>query len=144
TYRTRLKTTFGSVIEPFTSDNVLGYLEGTDLKDELLVLTAHYDHEGNQNGTIYFGADDNGSGTTGILELARAFTKAQAEGHGPRRCILFMTVTAEERGLLGSNYYTRHPLFPLEHTVVNLDTVMICRISDKDLRGNHNNVHVIG
>ncbi|MEC3881139.1 M28 family peptidase [Parapedobacter sp. 10938] len=144
TFKTRLKTTFGSVTEPFTSDNVLGYLEGTDLKDEVLVLTAHYDHEGNQNGTIYFGADDNGSGTTGILELARAFSKAKAEGHGPRRSILFMTVTAEEKGLLGSNYYSRHPVFPLENTVVNLNTDMIGRVDDKHLRGNHNYVHVIG
>lgn len=143
-YKTRLKTTFGSVTEPFTSPNVLGYLEGTDLKDEVLVLTAHYDHEGNQNGTIYFGADDNGSGTTGILELARAFAKAKAEGHGPRRSILFMTVTAEEKGLLGSNYYSRHPIFPLENTVVNLNTDMIGRVDDKHLRGNHNYVHVIG
>lgn len=144
TYKTGLKTTFGSVTKPFTSDNVLGYLEGTDLKDELLVLTAHYDHEGNQNGTIYFGADDNASGTAGILELARAFTKAQADGHGPRRSILFMTVTAEEKGLLGSNYYSRHPVFPLENTVVNLNADMIGRIDDKHLRGNHNYVHVIG
>ncbi|WP_262247611.1 M28 family peptidase [Parapedobacter soli] len=144
TYKTRLKSTFGSVTEPFTSNNVLGYLEGSDLKDELLVLTAHYDHEGNQNGTIFFGADDNGSGTTGILELARAFTKAKADGHGPRRSILFMTVTAEEKGLLGSNYYSRHPVFPLENTVVNLNTDMIGRIDDKHLRGNHNYVHVIG
>lgn len=144
TYKVRLKTTFGSVTEPFTSANVLGYLEGTDLKDELLVLTAHYDHEGNQNGTIFFGADDNGSGTTGILELARAFTKAKAEGHSPRRSILFMTVTAEEKGLLGSNYYSRHPVFPLENTVVNLNTDMIGRIDDKHLRGNHNYVHTIG
>src|SRR5690606_6704397 len=105
-YKTQLKMTFGSVTEPFTSPNVLGYLEGTDLKDELLVLTAHYDHEGNQNGTIYFGADDNGSGTTGMLELARTFAKAKAEGQGPRRSILFMAVTAEEKGLLGSNYYS--------------------------------------
>ncbi len=144
TYKTLLKTTFGTVNEPFTSANVLGYLEGTDLKDELLVLTAHYDHEGNQNGTIYFGADDNGSGTTGILELARAFAKAKAAGHGPRRSILFMTVTAEEKGLLGSNYYSRHPIFPLENTVVNLNTDMIGRIDDKHLHGNHNYVHVIG
>lgn len=143
-YKSRLKTTFGAVTEPFTSDNVLGYLEGTDLKDELLVITAHYDHEGNQNGTIFFGADDNGSGTTGVLEIARAFAKAKAEGHGPRRSILFMTVTAEEKGLLGSNYYSRHPIFPLENTVVNLNTDMIGRIDDKHLRGNHNYVHTIG
>ncbi|WP_257666259.1 M28 family peptidase [Parapedobacter tibetensis] len=143
-YKAKLNTTFGSITEPFISNNVLGYLEGTDLKDQLLVITAHYDHEGNQNGTIFFGADDNGSGTTGVLEIARAFAKAKADGHGPRRSILFMTVTAEEKGLLGSNYYSRNPVFPLENTVVNLNTDMIGRIDDKHLHGNHNYVHAIG
>ena len=143
-YPVDLNTTFGSTTEPFTSNNVLGYLEGTDLKDELLVLTAHYDHEGNQNGVIYFGADDNGSGTTGLLEMAKAFSKAKLEGHGPRRSILFMAVTAEEKGLLGSNYYSRHPVFPLENTVVNINTDMIGRVDDKHLKGNHGYVHAIG
>ncbi|WP_188749250.1 M28 family peptidase [Parapedobacter defluvii] len=143
-YKVDLNTSFGSKTEPFTSNNVLGYLEGTGLKDELLVITAHYDHEGNQNGVIFFGADDNGSGTTGVLEIARAFAKAKSEGHGPRRSILFMAVTAEEKGLLGSNYYSRHPVFPLENTVVNLNTDMIGRIDDKHLNGNHNYVHAIG
>ncbi|MBK1441334.1 M28 family peptidase [Parapedobacter sp. ISTM3] len=144
TYKARLSTTFGSVSEPFTSPNVLGYLEGTDLKNELVVISAHYDHEGNQNGTIFFGADDNGSGTTGVLTLARAYAKAKAEGHGPRRSILFIAFTAEEKGLLGSNYYSRNPVFPLENTVVNLNMDMIGRIDDKHLRGNHNYVHAIG
>jgi len=144
TYKGRVTADFGTVTEPFTSPNVLGYLEGTDLKHELLVITAHYDHDGNQNGTIFFGADDNGSGTTGVLLLARAFAKAKAEGRGPRRSILFMTVTAEEKGLLGSNYYSQHPVFPLEQTVVNINMDMIGRIDDKHLRGNHNYVHAIG
>src|SRR5690606_16191297 len=144
TYNVDLNTSFGSKTEPFTSNNILGYLEGTDLKEELLVITAHYDHEGNQDGVIYFGADDNGSGTTGVLEIARAFAKAKSEGHGPRRSILFMTVTAEEKGLLGSNYYSRHPIFPLENTVVNLNMDMIGRIDDKHLNGNHHYVHAIG
>ncbi len=144
TLKARLRATFGTVTEPFTSDNVLGYLEGTDLKDELLVITAHHDHDGKINGVIYPGADDNGSGTTGVLILARAFAKAKAEGNGPRRSILFMTVTAEEKGLLGSNYYSQHPVFPLEQTVVNLNMDMIGRIDDKHLRGNHNYVHAIG
>lgn len=139
-----LSTTFGTTMTPFTSDNVLGYLEGSDLKDELLVITAHYDHEGNQDGTIYFGADDNASGTTGVLEVARAFAKAKAEGNGPRRSILFVGFTAEEKGLLGSNYYAQYPVFPLENTVVNLNMDMIGRIDDKHLEGNHNYVHVIG
>lgn len=136
--------TFGSTEQPFTANNVLGYLEGSDLKDELLVITAHYDHEGNQDGVIFFGADDNASGTTGVLEVARAFAKAKAEGHGPRRSILFIGFTAEEKGLLGSNYYSQHPVFPLENTVVNLNMDMIGRIDDKHLSGNHNYVHVIG
>ena len=144
TYPADLKTAFGSRTAAFTSNNVLGYLEGTDLADELVVMTAHYDHEGNQNGVIYFGADDNGSGTTGLLEIARAFSKAKAAGHGPRRSILFMTVTAEEKGLLGSNYYSRHPVFPLENTVVNLNTDMIGRVDDKHLHGNHDYIHSIG
>ena len=143
-YAVDLTTSFGSKTEPFTSNNVLGYLEGTDLKDEVVVMTAHYDHEGNQNGVIYFGADDNGSGTTGLLEVAHAFAKAKAEGHGPRRSILFMTVTGEEKGLLGSNYYSRHPVFPLENTVVDLNTDMIGRVDDKHLNGNHNYIHSIG
>ncbi|MFC3198666.1 M28 family peptidase [Parapedobacter deserti] len=143
-YKTRLNAAFGTVTEPFTSDNVLGYLEGTDLKDELLVIMAHYDHDGKQNGTIFFGADDNGSGTTGVLVLARAFAKAKAAGHGPRRSILFIAVTAEEKGLLGSNYYSQHPVFPLKSTVVGINMDMIGRIDDKHLRGNHNYVHAIG
>src|SRR5690606_22903035 len=113
-------------------------------KDELLVITAHYDHEGNQNGTIFFGADDNGSGTTGVLAIAKSFAKAKAEGHGPRRSILFIGFTAEEKGLLGFNYYSRHPVFPLEQSVANLNMDMIGRIDDKHLGGDHHYVHAIG
>ncbi len=140
-----LNTTFGSSVVPFTSDNVLGYLEGSDLKDELVVITGHYDHDGkSEDGTIYYGADDNGSGTVGVLEVARAFAKAKADGNGPRRSMLFIAYTAEEKGLLGSDYYTRYPVFPLASTVVNLNMDMIGRIDDKHLRGNHNYIHVIG
>ena len=95
------------------SVDVLGYLPGTDLKDEVLVFSAHYDHLGlNPNGPdkVYNGADDDGSGTTGILEIARAFTQAKKDGHGPRRSILFLGNVGEEKGLLGSEYYTDHPV----------------------------------
>ena len=136
--------TFGTVSEPFTANNVLGYLEGSDLKEELVIISAHYDHEGIQDGVIYYGADDNASGTTGVLEIARAFTQAKAEGNGPRRSILFMGFTGEEKGLLGSNYYSQHPVFPLENTVVDINTDMIGRIDDKHIDGNHNYIHVIG
>ncbi|AOW20385.1 M28 family peptidase [Urechidicola croceus] len=120
-------------VEKVASENVLGYLEGTDLKDEVLVITAHYDHEGIKNGQIYNGADDDGSGTVAVMDIAEAFVKAKNDGNGPRRSILFMAVTAEEKGLLGSEYYADNPVFPLENTVANLNIDMIGRIDDRDL-----------
>lgn len=110
------------------SENVLGYLEGSEFKDEVIVMTAHYDHEGIKNGEIYNGADDDGSGTVALMDIAEAFVKAKEEGNGPRRSILFMTVTGEEKGLLGSEYYTDNPIFPLENTVVDLNIDMVGRI----------------
>lgn len=112
------------------TENVLGYLEGTDKKDELIIITAHYDHIGKQGEKINNGADDDGSGTTSVLKMAKAFTKAKAEGHGPRRSILFMTVTGEEKGLLGSEYYVNNPIFPLEKTVVDLNIDMVGRTDE--------------
>ena len=129
------------------ASNVLGLLEGTDKKDEYVVLSSHYDHIGKKNdGTIYYGADDDGSGTVGILELAEAFAKAKAAGKGPRRSILFMTVSGEEKGLWGSEYYTNHPIFPLEKTVVDLNIDMIGRIGHEYLKDKDsaNYVYVIG
>ncbi|MBK9175343.1 MAG: M28 family peptidase [Flavobacteriales bacterium] len=110
------------------SDNVLGYIEGTELKDEVVVLTAHYDHIGVEDGVVYNGADDDGSGTVALLEIAQAFLAAKAAGHGPRRSILIMPVSGEEKGLLGSRYYSDHPVFPLEQTVANLNIDMIGRV----------------
>ncbi len=90
----------------------MAMLEGTDKKDEYVFITAHYDHVGKRgDSVIYYGADDDGSGTTGVLELAEAFAKAKATGKGPRRNIVFMTVCGEEKGLWGSEYYTNHPVF---------------------------------
>ena len=113
------------------SENVLGYLEGSDKKDEVILITAHYDHIGiNDNAKgdqINNGADDDGSGTASVLEIAKAFAMAKKEGNGPRRSILFMTVTGEEKGLLGSEFYSEHPVFPLEQTVVDLNIDMIGR-----------------
>ncbi len=115
-------------VDRMTSENVLGYLEGRDLKDELLVITSHYDHIGVTDGQVNNGADDDGSGTVGVLELAEAFARAKAEGNGPRRSILFMNVSGEEKGLFGSEYYTDHPVFSLENTVADLNIDMIGRI----------------
>ncbi len=145
TIRSQVRATFGVTTEPFTSDNVVGYLEGTDLKDEVLIITGHYDHDGKAaDGRIFYGADDNGSGTVGMMEVARAFAKAKAEGHGPRRSILFIGFAAEEKGLLGSAFYADNPIFPLENTVTNLNLDMIGRIDDKHLLENHNYIHLIG
>jgi hypothetical protein len=110
------------------SENVLAYIEGSDKKDELVVLTAHYDHIGVENGEVYNGADDDGSGTVALIEIAEAFARAKAEGHGPRRSVLVMPVSGEEKGLLGSRYYSEHPVFPLENTLCNLNIDMIGRV----------------
>jgi hypothetical protein len=127
--------------------NVLGLIEGTDKKDEYVFITSHYDHVGKRNDTtIYYGADDDGSGTTGILELAEAFVKAKAEGKGPRRSIVFMTVSGEEKGLWGSNYYTNHPVYPLEKTTVDLNIDMIGRTGTEYLKNKDsaNYLYIIG
>lgn len=111
-----------------TGENVLGYVEGSDKKGELVAVTAHYDHIGIIDGEVYNGADDDGSGTVAVLEMAQAFTLAKAQGHGPRRSMLFMTVSGEEKGLFGSEWYTDHPVFPLDSTVADLNIDMIGRV----------------
>ena len=129
------------------TENMMAYLEGTDLKDELLVISSHYDHIGqNEDGTVINnGADDDGSGTTGVMEIAEAFAQAAAEGHRPRRSILFLNVTGEEKGLLGSAYYADNPVFPIENTVNNLNIDMIGRVDpEHEESGNRDYVYVIG
>ncbi|NML65640.1 M28 family peptidase [Hymenobacter sp. RP-2-7] len=126
-----------------STENVLGFLPGTDLKDEVLVVSAHYDHLGIQNGQVYNGADDDGSGTVGMLSIAQAFAKAAHAGHGPRRSILFLANTGEEKGLLGSAYYAEHPVFPLAATVTDLNIDMIGRTDSAHL-GKPDYVYVIG
>ncbi len=125
------------------TENVLGFLEGTDKKDEVLIITAHYDHIGIVDGKINNGADDDGSGTCSVLELAEAFAQAKAAGFAPRRSILFMLVTGEEKGLLGSEYYTNHPIFPLKNTIADLNIDMVGRVDEKH-KANPNYIYVIG
>ncbi|WP_420317264.1 M28 family peptidase [Ekhidna sp.] len=117
--------------KPIGTENVLGFLKGTEKPDEILIVTSHYDHIGITNGEINNGADDDGSGTVTVLEIAEAFAEAAKKKKGPKRSILFMTVTGEEKGLLGSRYYTdTAPIFPLENTVANLNIDMVGRVDD--------------
>ena len=129
--------------------NVLGFLEGNDpiLKKEIIVISAHYDHVGvADDGDVFNGADDDGSGTTGVLEIAEAFSKAKNEGKGSKRSILFLTVVGEEKGLLGSEWYAENPIFPLENTITNLNIDMIGRVGNeyKGKTDSANYVYVIG
>jgi Zn-dependent M28 family amino/carboxypeptidase len=129
--------------EKVTSENVLGFMNGTDKADEIVVVTSHYDHVGIINGEIHNGADDDGSGTVTVLEIAEAFAKAKAAGQAPRRSILFMTFTGEEKGLLGSEYYSENPVLPLAQTVVDLNIDMVGRV-DKKHENNPNYIYIIG
>ncbi|MCW5520647.1 M28 family peptidase [Aureitalea sp. L0-47] len=126
------------------SENIVAYIKGSEKPEEVIVLSAHYDHVGKRdNGDIYNGADDDGSGTVAMLEIAEAFQKAVKDGNGPKRSILFLHVTGEEIGLYGSKYYTENPLFPLENTLCNLNTDMIGRI-DPDKAGGEDYIYLIG
>ncbi|TXE07712.1 M28 family peptidase [Gelidibacter salicanalis] len=138
----KIKVTSNS--EDVNSENVVAFIRGSEKPDEIIVLSAHLDHEGIKNGEIYNGADDDGSGTVAILEIAEAFKMAQEAGHGPKRSILFLHVTGEEKGLLGSSYYADiDPIFPLENTVANLNIDMIGRIDPKR-KGDRNYIYLIG
>ena len=139
--------------EPFEAqtENVLAFIEGSDpaLKDEVVVLSSHYDHIGIDptlgEDTINNGADDDGSGTVALLEIAEAFMKAKEDGHGPRRSILFLHVAGEEKGLLGSAYYAdTEPVFPIDQTVTNLNIDMIGRFDPTQESGSENYVYIIG
>lgn len=144
-FEANVALSFNKATITMQSSNVLGVLEGSDLKDEYVVLTAHYDHLGKRGNTIWYGADDDGSGTVTILELAKVFSKAKAAGSGPRRSILFMTVSGEEKGLWGSDYYAAHPTLPLERTSVNLNIDMIGRIDPDRKNGNPSNyIYIVG
>lgn len=125
------------------SQNVIAYIEGTDYPDQYVYIVAHSDHEGVIDGQIYPGADDNGSGTAAIFEMAQAFKMASNSGYGPKRSIVFLHVTAEEIGLHGSLYYTNNPVFPIENTVSTLNIDMIGR-TDKRHENNQDYIYVIG
>lgn len=145
-YYQRIPASFLNAIQNnnlLDSENIWAFIEGSEKPNEIVVVSAHYDHIGIINGEIYNGADDDGSGTVALLEIAQAFAKAKKDGKGPKRSILFLHVTGEEHGLLGSRYYTENPLFPLANTIANINIDMIGRHD-----GFHNNssdyVYLIG
>lgn len=129
--------------KPMISSNILAAIPGSDLKEEWIIITAHYDHLGVSDDLIYNGADDNASGTTAVLEIAEAFKVAANDGYRPRRSILFMLVSGEEKGLLGSKYYTQHPVYPFDKTMVNLNIDMVGR-RDENHKESNNYLYLIG
>ncbi len=134
------------------TENVLALYEGADpeLKDEFIVITSHYDHVGigrpdSTGDRIYNGADDDGSGTVGLLNIARALAKARDNGVATRRSVLFLNVSGEEKGLLGSRYYSDHPVVPIEKTVANINVDMIGRIDKTHKeKGQEEYAYIIG
>jgi len=143
----KIKSSFNLTIknkeDTIGSENVLGIIKGSEFPDEFVFVTAHYDHLGVINGKVYNGADDDGSGTAGVLEIANAFAKAKEAGFTPKRTIVFMTVAGEEKGLLGSSYYINNPVFPIEKTVCDLNIDMIGR-GDDEHKNDSNFVYIIG
>ncbi|MBC7652497.1 MAG: M28 family peptidase, partial [Deinococcales bacterium] len=143
-YYAETKLMVDKVTNNLESSNVIAVLEGSDKKEEYVVLSSHYDHLGKRDTVIYYGADDDGSGTTSVLQMAEAFAKAKKKGNGPRRTIVFLTVSGEEKGLWGSQYYSEHPLFSLANTSVNLNTDMVGRVGAEYKGDTSNYVYVIG
>ena len=126
------------------TENVVAIIPGSEKPEEYLVISSHLDHIGMYDGQINNGADDDGSGSVALLEIAEAFQKAVAEGNGPKRSIIFLHVSGEEKGLLGSKYYTNNPLYPLAQTIANLNVDMIGRTDPKRTEGKRNYVYLIG
>ena len=129
---------------PVQTENVVAIIEGSTLPEEYIVISSHLDHEGIKNGKIYNGADDDGSGSVALLEIAEAFQAAVEAGNGPKRSIIFLHVSGEEKGLLGSRYYTDNPLYPLANTVANLNIDMVGRTDPKRESDNDNYIYLIG
>jgi Zn-dependent M28 family amino/carboxypeptidase len=143
--RNKVSYKFEKYRTTINASNVAGVIEGTDKKDEYVFVTGHYDHLGMRDGKIYYGADDDGSGTCAVITMAEAFAKAAAEGNRPRRTMIFMTVSGEEKGLWGSEYYSDNPFFPLDKTTVDLNIDMIGRTDTERTTGDTlNYVYVIG
>lgn len=126
------------------TENVAAIIKGSKFPEEYIVISSHLDHIGIKNGEINNGADDDGSGTVALLEIAEAFKMAADVGQGPKRSLIFLHVTGEEKGLLGSNYYVNNPLYPLTQTTTNLNVDMIGRTDPKREDKDPNYIYLIG
>ena len=126
------------------SENIAAYIKGSVFPNEYIVISSHLDHIGIKDGKINNGADDDGSGTVALLEIAEAFKMASEAGQGPKRSLIFLHVTGEEKGLLGSKYYTENPLYPLKETMANLNIDMIGRTDPKREDKDPNYIYLIG
>ena len=127
------------------TENLASIIKGSEYPDEYIIITAHLDHIGiDENGDINNGADDDGTGNVALLEMAEAFKQAEKEGFGPKRSLVFLHVTGEEKGLLGSKYYTENPLYPIKNTVANLNIDMIGRVNPKRESEDPNYIYLIG
>lgn len=127
-----------------STENVVAIIEGKSKPNEYVVISSHLDHVGMNDGKVYNGADDDGSGSVALLEIAEAFKAAVEAGEGPERSIIFLHVSGEEKGLLGSKYYTNNPLYPLANTVANLNIDMVGRTDPKRESENRNYIYLIG
>jgi Zn-dependent M28 family amino/carboxypeptidase len=144
-FATQVNLVATKVTENLESSNVVGYVPGTDKKDEYLVVSAHYDHLGKRGDVIWYGADDDGSGTVSVMQMAETFAQAAKKGKGPRRSVVFIIVSGEEKGLWGSDYYSEHPLFPLANTTADLNIDMVGRVdTERQTADSLNYVYVIG
>ena len=144
-YTANIQISLQKTTSHLQSTDVIGILPGTDKKSEYVFVTAHYDHLGMHDSVIYYGADDDGSGTTSVLTIAQAFAAARDKGILPRRTMVFMTVSGEEKGLWGSEYFTNHPTVSLDSVAVDLNIDMVGRIDPERRYGDSTNyVYTIG
>ena len=144
-YFSEIKIIANKVVNTLESSNIIAILPGSEKKDEYLMVTGHYDHLGKRDDVIWYGADDDGSGTASVMQIAEAFTAAAKKGVAPKRNIVFMTVSGEEKGLLGSDYYSEHPIYPMDKTTADLNIDMVGRVdTERKTADSLNYVYVIG
>ncbi len=143
TLKTDISINMSKEVSLLEGQNVIGYIKGNTKPDEYVIVSAHYDHLGKRGDEIFNGANDNGSGTVTLLEMAQACQQAVMEGNPPQRSIVFLWVCGEEKGLLGSKYYSENPIFALEKTVANINIDMVGRIDEK-YRDNPDYIYIIG